>query len=237
MAVAHVQNPATYARSTGATSVNLSFGTTPTVGNRALVVAHQWSSGTKGISVPTDNQGNTYTEHVETSDAGDQRASHASAQISTASGTFTVTQGFASTSWCAVMILEKSGIDHSSPVVTTNGSNGSSTTASSGSVTPNSADDLCIASVSHEGTAATITVVAGSNFTQRVEIEDFSSGQPSNIAERQATGAQQCQWTLSSTAGWIASICVYKASGGAVSRLPINNILINYMHPVARLGL
>ena len=210
--VTYVSRASAYARSNGASSINISFPATPTVGNRAVVVAHQWSSGTKGINVPTDNQGgsNTYAEHIEASDGGNQRTAISSAEIVAASGTFTVTQTFASSSWCAVMLLEYSGVDHSSPTVgTAQGSGTGTSVATSTSVTPVSADDMILGAMSHEGTNQTMTPTNGGS--TRVEIESGTGGQPSSISEEQSTGAQTVTFTLSTSQSWIVAAAVLRA--------------------------
>jgi hypothetical protein len=113
-----------------------SFSTLPTVGN--LIVVFQFKFST--IAVPTDNQGNTYTEIIERNDALSDYVSASYTKVVTSSGTFTITPP-AST---GMFMMEISGWD--------------GTTVLDGSAT----------SAAHASTAAPWTMDADTNITTSI---------------------------------------------------------------------
>jgi hypothetical protein len=146
------------------TSVSVAYSNAQTAGN-LNIVAVGWGDTTSSISSVTDTKGNNYTRAVgPTSNTGLQQAIYYAKNI--AGGSNTVTVKFnQSAAYPDVRILEYSGLNPTSPLDVTAAGTGNGTSASSGSATTTSANELIFGAGTTAGTAFT---APGSGFTTRI---------------------------------------------------------------------
>jgi hypothetical protein len=146
------------------TSVSVAYTTAQTAGD-LNIVAVGWGDTTSAISSVTDSKGNTYTRAVgPTANTGLQQAIYYAKSIAAGSNTVTVSFNQAA-AYPDIRILEYKGLNPTSPLDVTAAGAGNGTSASSGSATTTSANELIFGSGTTTGTAFT---AAGSGFTTRV---------------------------------------------------------------------
>jgi hypothetical protein len=144
------------------TGNSASFSTLPLVGNFIVVVSSSYSTGSQ-VLTPTDNQSNSYT--VYTAVQGNVRVSIAIAEVSTSSGTFTVTTSFPTAVSGVWVAFEVEGIQTSGALDAqqSNGSSGTSisslSTGSTGTLAQ--ASEIAIAVVGADGWPDTDTNTSG----------------------------------------------------------------------------
>jgi len=209
----------TVAQVNAASSISVSFGSTPGSGSGRLciVTVDEWNGGTPtGPTGYTDNQSppNTYTEHIEGTDYYKQRAGLASAPIATASGTFTVTVNLTDTaSWGGLSIHEYSGMNTSSSRCSTSNSNYAVMALGGGTYTGPTISPATnatnVAFLSHDNIERTLTPDAA--WTQRAEQEASSAGEPQNVMEKIGAGSQTPVWTYGSATSTANAIAVVGA--------------------------
>jgi hypothetical protein len=146
------------------TSVSVAYTTAQTAGD-LNIVAVGWGDTTSAISSVTDSKGNIYTRAVgPTATTGLQQAIYYAKSIAAGSNTVTVTFNQAA-AYPDIRILEYKGLNPTSPLDVTAAGAGNGTSASSGSATTTSANELIFGSGTTTGTAFT---APGSGFTTRV---------------------------------------------------------------------
>jgi hypothetical protein len=212
MAIAHVQS-ATIVEGANVSSIQASFASPPADGNFLVVAVSAWNGGTEAISSVTDNQsGNTYSLAVSQARPGDGKLFlYHCPNVNHDSGTFTITVTFGGSGYYgSVAILEYSGVATSSPLDTTNSGSGTSTTPSSGSVSP-TGTCLYLGAVYP---AVTTTITADGGWTQRQELE---SGEALSVIEQVTSGSLTAGWTLGSSGGWAALIAAFDEAAGAAA--------------------
>ena len=125
MAVSVVQTKVGVGSSTK--SLNITFDSTPTVGNKVVVLLSDPTTGNPAFTA-SDNQSNTYTERQNPIHSSTSRQVFIwDAEIDTASGTFTVTTSYTagSNSNFVVAIIEISGAATGGPEASDNDEDGS----------------------------------------------------------------------------------------------------------------
>lgn len=205
----------------GAADASLSFDTLPTVGNTIVVVAATYAGNLASGSV-TDNQSHTYTQRgkIEAdsgTDNGDLSQYHTT--VVNSSGTFTVTINPDGSSvdmtWLIMEISGRAASPYDTAVTAQAAT--TSTTASTGNITPSEANCLLVAALSHTSTDTPLTETM-SGCTLIDEIEGGSSYMPLSVIVKLQTTAttEAATWTIGSSVEWICDVVSYKAaaSGG-----------------------
>jgi hypothetical protein len=144
-------------------SVAVAYGKKQTAGDLNIVVVG-WGDNTSTISSVTDSLGNTYSRAVgPTSTSGLQQSIYYAKNIVGGNNTVKVTFNQAA-AYPDVRILEYSGLSTSSPLDVTAAAVGSGSSASSGSATTTSGNELIFGA----GTSDNFFSGAGSGFTSRI---------------------------------------------------------------------
>jgi len=218
MAIAHVQTP-TPVELSNVTSIGKTFTSTPVVGNYIFVFVGAWTSaGTAPtITSVTDNKGNSYSLARQQSviNIAGSRANVwiYYAKVATATATFTVTVNFSASVLPTLGISEFSGVKATSPLdASNNGGTGSSTSASSGSITP-TGTCLYLGQVGHAGSGTTTPSTSGS-WAQLVEIDENNDSQVQNIAYVIGSGAKSETWTIPNSAWGAQAVAFQEESAG-----------------------
>jgi hypothetical protein len=212
----------------GVTSISFSFTGTPTVGN-AIIVAIECGGGT--VSSVTDNQGNTYSSKLQSTLTGGpwQAAIYECPNVTTSSGTFTITVNFSGATWGAGGAIEVSGLDTAGTLDKT-GSVNTATNSTAPSVTASAAntntDDLVVA-VFSSATGSGTNTITGPN-TGYTSIFSHGDGNLSNSGAGgykilSAGETSSAAWTQNQSSGYAAVIATFKVAGssaisGAVSQ-------------------
>lgn len=186
-------------------------GTTPvttpainTTGANLIVIGVAWENTTPAIS---DNQSNTYTL-VASQNSGTGLGAcslyYCSSPITSASHTFTSTNGTDPT----IFVQAFSGAATSSPLDRHNSANTSGSTIQPGSVTPSVANELLVAvAQASSGGGQTLNSVSG-GFT----ITDSGSGGPSSFASglayliQTSAGTANPTFTFSAANTWLSAV-------------------------------
>jgi hypothetical protein len=183
-------------------SVAVAYVNPQTAGN-LNIVAVGWGDTTSLISSVKDSKGNTYTlAMLPIKNAPLQQSIYYAKNIVGGSNTVTVKFSQAA-AYPDVRILEYSGLDPTSPLDVTAAAPGSGPSASSGSATTTSANELIFGA----GTTAHHFTAAGSGFKQRV-INIYG-----NIAEDQVVSSIGSNAaTATNSAGlWVMQMATFKA--------------------------
>jgi hypothetical protein len=192
---------------TGETSVSAAYSNGQTAGN-LNIVAVGWGDSVSAISSVTDTKGNTYTRAAgPTSNTGLQQSIYYAKNIAGGSNTVTVKFNQAA-AYPDVRILEYSGLDTGSPLDVTAAAVGNGTSASSGSATTASANELIFGAGSTTGTAFT---APGAGFNTRI-INIYG-----NLAEDEmGSGAGSYAATATNSGGyWVMQMATFKASASS----------------------
>lgn len=213
-------------RVAGANSDTASFGALPAVNNHIIGGLAGWSNdpSDNGLDNFTDNQGNTYTRHINPKSVTNQcYAGGSSAKVATSSGTFTVginlTAG--TNNYVAWNASEFSGLDTSS-WFDQSGINDSTTgdanaTAAGANAT---ADGLAVGvcSVNNGDSDINIDDTPPSGYTNLAYYNDGSSiigySMVYRIYSSSETSAVQWVHDNTSQTGWAAGVMTFKAAGG-----------------------
>ena len=189
------------------TSVSVAYSNAQTAGN-LNIVAVGWGDTISAISSVTDSKGNTYTRAVgPTSNTGLQQAIYYAKNIASGSNTVTVKFNQAA-AYPDVRIVEYSGLDPTSPLDVTAAGTGNGTSASSGSATTTSANELIFGAGSTTGTAFT---APGSGFTTRI-VNIYG-----NLAEDKMVSSTGSNAATATNSGgyWIMQMATFKASASS----------------------
>ena len=184
--------------------VSVTYGNAQTAGDLNIVVVG-WGDNTSTISSVTDSLGNTYSRGVgPTSTSGLQQSIYYAKNIAGGNNTVTVTFNQAA-AYPDVRILEYSGLSTSSPLDVTAAAVGSGSSASSGSATTTSGNELIFGA----GTSDNFFSGAGSGFTKRI-INLYG-----NIAEDKVVSSigGYAATAINSSGGWVMQMATFKAAG------------------------
>lgn len=172
------------------TSLSVSFGSLPAVGDVVVVFGANGDDGDvkNGLTlVVTDNQGtghgNGYTRlQMNPTGSGSQpRVSMWCAPVTTSSGTFTVTETADSNLVPGIMVLEYSGtscnLDRWAEAV------GATSPYNCGSITTVNPKDLVLVAITAGGSTGTVTFTTPTGFTSRVSQTSAAAGVVAAIAD------------------------------------------------------
>ena len=196
---------------TSTATISATYNSAQTAGNMN-VVAIGWDSSFITLKTLTDSKGNSYKLAVSYVDSTGitQAIYYAPNIVAAAAGANRVTATLsASTDWPDLRILEYSGVN---TLDKTASAKGTTTTASSGSVTTTQADELLFGAVYTYGT----TNGPGSGYTSRVVTGD------SDLAEDEvvfATGLYSAKASMNGQE-WVAQLATFYWSGG-VGTVPL----------------
>src|SRR6266513_1988056 len=196
---------------TSTATISATYNSAQTAGNMN-VVAIGWDSFSITLKSLTDSRGNSYKLAVSYVDSTGipQAIYYAPNIVAAAAGANTVTATLsASTDWPDLRILEYSGVN---TLDKTASAKGTTTTASSGSVTTTQADELLFGAVFTYGT----TNGPGSGYTSRVVTAD------SDLAEDEVvftTGLYSAKASMDGQE-WVAQLATFYSSGTGGTTLP-----------------
>jgi len=198
----------TYVRGEGAqssdgSSVSASFGATPTAGNTVIVAVGVYDEVLIDGDV-TDNQGNTYTNVAQFTNAGQVSTAFYICNNVSASGTFTITCSPGAATYPAIAISEWSNVNNGAVTTDTSGATGTGTAVSAGVLTsPTSGYVLGIMTHS-DGTSPTLT--AEGTYTLKYEAETSSgNGMPISFIVKSSSTDETPAWTAGSSVVWACS--------------------------------
>src|SRR6266567_72668 len=196
---------------TSTATISATYNSAQTAGNMN-VVAIGWDSSFITLKTLTDSKGNSYKLAVSYVDSTGitQAIYYAPNIVAAAAGANRVTATLsASTDWPDLRILEYSGVNR---LDKTASAKGTTTTASSGSVTTTQADELLFGAVYTYGT----TNGPGSGYTSRVETGD------SDLAEDEVVFTTGLYTAKASMDGqeWVAQLATFYSSGTGGTTLP-----------------
>ncbi len=190
---------------TASAAVTVTYPVAQTAGNLNVVVVG-WNDTTSTVSTVGDSQGNNYALAIgPTTGTGLRQSIYYAAGIKAGSNTVTVRFSQAAR-YADIRVLEYSGVDPANPVDVTAGTAGSGTTASSGSATTKSANDLIFGA----GTTAWVFSRAGAGFISRI-----ITSPDGDIAEDETVGTTgSYSATAPNSAGnWAMQMVAFRASG------------------------
>lgn len=202
-----------------------SFSVTPTVGRHVIVMVAVWHASTAGCSSITDNQSNTYTEHVDARGEGASTAAVCiySAKITTSSGTFTVTVNGSANSYWEWAMLEVSGLDGTTWFDKAGSNTG--TTTGDGNATasaPNSQDNMfVVAAMAITGTDALAFGTPATGYTEIAVQNNGSATVGHQSAYKSVSAAETSSVTFDHSQTdqqfWAAGVATFIATGGAAA--------------------
>jgi hypothetical protein len=221
-----VQTTTTPARTASGTSQAASFGSLPAAGNAVLVLAFGSNGGASTNPSCSDNQGNTYTrdEVAQNGTNGPWCAIFRCLSVGTPSGTFTVTVGgLPSGTIIEVVGVEVSGLTGAAPAASAHAhSTGNSASPSSGTATPNGAQDFAVAVFAQDGTG-TDNFATPSGWTDLWKETSGTSFEFGEGVDRVLSGSANVSatWSKSASNVWAGAIACYAgaAAGGATAHL------------------
>jgi len=192
-------------------SVDVPFTAAQTAGNLNVVVVG-WSDTSSTIASVVDSTGNTYalaagpvsTPLPASSQPGVSQAIYYAKNI--VAGANTVTVNFnQNTAVQSIRIVEYSGLDITNPLDTSVGSSGTATTADSGTVTTNSANDLILGA----GTITTAFTGSGPGFTTQL-LNGFG-----DIVEdaKVTTTSGYASTAVLTTGSWVMQMAAFRQAG------------------------
>jgi len=208
MAVAFVQGPVA-SEVNGATTVNITFASTPAAGNLIVAAGTIWG-GNQTLSC-SDNKGNTYAEAVTRLQGTQLRAEINYAANIASSATFTVTMTASASTNMALGINEYSGADTVPLNLTNNNGAASGTAITAGSVSPSGTDLIFgVATLTAE-----TSLTAAATWTTRQDHDNSPDGANTQLSaiDKFATGAQNATWTGGSSTEWSAVVATFMAAG------------------------
>ena len=190
---------------TAAGSVAVTYSLAQTAGNLNVVVVG-WNDTTSTVSTVSDSLGNNYVLAIgPTTGTGLRQSIYYAAGIKGGSNTVTVRFNQAA-AYVDVRTLEYSGIDPARPLDGKAGAAGSGTTASSGTATTTSANDLIFGA----GMTTAHFSGAGTGFVSRI-----ITSPDADIAEDRtvsATGSYSAT-APNSSGNWVMQMVAFRASG------------------------
>jgi hypothetical protein len=207
-----------------------SFGTLPAAGNMIVVLVSGWHNGsTFNVTAVTDNQGNTYTRVVDSTNVGGCKAEiwHCPS-IGSPSGTFTITidPADASANYLEWVAVEVSGQAISPADRNAENTGTEATTATSGTTAALSqADEIVFALASLSSSDTTLNIGTPAGYTEISEQENSQATIGHHAAYKivASTAAVSAEWTydqVEESIDWGAVIATFRAATGAASSRP-----------------
>ena len=189
-------------------TVTVPFTSAQTAGN-LNVVAVGWNNTTSSVTSVSDSAGNTYAIAAPTRrGAGLSQAIYYAKNIrQSASNVVTVTLD-ASTPFVDVRAAEYSGLDPTNPFDVTASNAGTSATATSGTATTTSANELIVGA----GMTSGAFTSSAAGFTTRI----ITTPDTDILGDRvvNATGAYSSGGSQSGSANWVMQMATFRAAGG-----------------------
>jgi len=194
-----------------ATSLAGSFPTISTGGDLLVLTASVYSGATNRITSVTDSAGNTWTE-VSAFDSSGHYSDGEIWYAANAKATTTVTVHVASATTISFEILEFSGVATSAPLDASAGASNTGTSASSGSATPSSANELAVGFVAGHGNSEALTPNAAGYTTepQQTSTGTNTVSVVSGYEVLPTTGATAFSATFGSAMYWAAGVAIFK---------------------------
>jgi hypothetical protein len=192
---------------TASGSVAVTYPVAQTAGNLNVVVVG-WNDTTSTVSMVSDSLGNNYALAIgPTTGTGLRQSIYYAAGIKAGGNTVTVRFNQAAV-YVDIRALEYSGLDPANPLDVKAGAAGSGTTASSGSATTTSANDLIF------GAGMTIArfTAAGAGFVSRI-----ITSPDADIAEDKSvsTTGSYSATAPNSSGSWVMQMVAFRASGSS----------------------
>lgn len=206
------------------TTVNCSFGSTPTVGTLIVATCNYYNFNSTVTATLTDNQTNSYTRRAAIENTAHYEASIHDAVAATSSGTFTLTCTLSEASYMIVHIYEVSG-NSASPFDQT-GTNSSDASSASGTVSTAGAtttnDEIVFGSF---GSSTNNTATAGTDYTlgetsttatSCAAVTIVCSSDVYRIVTATGTQTPTIDWSPAAGSGYGAVVATYaQAAAGA----------------------
>ena len=194
---------------TSQTTVTVAYTLAQTTGDLNVVVVG-WNDSTATVKSVTDTKGNTYAvapAPVVQTGIATQTIYYAKNIVAAAAGANTVTVTFSTAAVFAdIRIGEYSGLDPANPLDVAVGSQGNSTTSSSGPVTTTNANDLLVGA----NLVQTTTNGAGAGFTSRM----ITNPDGDILEDRVVTATGSYSATAPISSGqWVMQIVAFRAAG------------------------
>ena len=220
MALAFVRNIGLSSHSNVGATASKSFAALPAVGNLITVRVTGWHNSNYTATVPTDNQGNTYTQRATQANSNSKtRVYLYDTVVATSSGTFTIQLNNVQSSgnyinWTAV---EHSGASATPfDVAATATAAGATTTVTATTASTAQADELVVGvfGSAHNQPSDGISDPPTTGYTSRsvYQASDTIIGHESADKIVSATGAQSATWTYNSapSSGVCCAVATYK---------------------------
>jgi hypothetical protein len=225
VALAFVRNIGVSTHSNVGSTASKSFAALPAVGSIITVRVTGWNASNYTATVPTDNQGNTYTQRATQANANSRtRVYLYDCVVATSSGTFTVQLNNVQSSgnYIAWTAVEHSGA-HATPfdVAATGTGANLATSTSATTATTSQADELVVVVIGSANNISENYSDPPSGYTSRSVHQNSATviGHQSSDTIVSATGAQSVTWThaANTAGGSCCAIVTYKAAGGGGS--------------------
>jgi len=212
-------NRVNFQTSSSGSGANVSTTAGSHTGGNFIVAVVAWE-GSGTLSSVTDTAGNAYTLRTERRQVGAVAIQIAYAKNITGNASNSVTANFTGTiGFSSIRALQYSGIDTSAPADVEAGGNGSSTAATSGSVTTNLADELLINAAVNFGGGVTWSPTSP-------WVTEVNENNNCAVDERivSSTGSYSAAQTPSATTDWAIAFDSFKAAAGGGSDLNVSSI-------------
>ena len=214
-------------RAAGVTSLGIAFTSNVTAASLLVACPFGFSDTTFTIGVVDDNLNGPGTDYTESSERVWNATSRSVASIyyfpNSGAGACTVTCNASATVDLGMVVIEYSAMATVGPVDVTdaNGANNTGSTPTTADLITLNANDVLVASLTHDGgPAPTLTVEAG--WTLVDEEEDATSGTPWSVAEKflTATATDQHTWTVGDSVDSTMAFTAFKEAAGAADQEP-----------------
>jgi hypothetical protein len=194
-----------------ATSLAGSFLTSSTGGDLLVLTASVYSGSTNRITSVTDSAGNTWTE-VGAFDTSGHYSDGEIWYAANAKATTTVTAHVSSATTISFEIFEFSGVATSGPLDASAGASNTGTSASSGSATPSSANELAVGFVAGHGNSEAMILNAAGYTTepQQTSTGTNTASVVSGFKVLPTTGSTAFSATFGSAMYWAAGVAIFK---------------------------
>lgn len=224
----------------GSASPACSFGSLPSAGSCIVFGVASWKTSAHTHNSVADNQGGTYTQIGTTlgvaGGGGQIRLSlWKRDNISSPSGTFTVTLTASATCDARIIIAEYAGMA-TSTLDQSNTGTGTGTTASAALSATANADDVIVGLLTTNQAGTASMTEDGTNLPTLVrENEDNSANQAINMAQRvvSSTGTYTGSWAVGSS-DWLCVVAALKGAAAATKAHPPRRQPVRIWSRVAR---
>jgi hypothetical protein len=203
----------TLVQAAGSTTATVTLPQASTQGDLLVLSASVYTGATNNITSVTDTAGNTWTRIRAVSVSG-HNSDGEMWYSPNAHSTTAVTVHLGTTTNTAVEVQEFAGVATTSPLDVSAGTSNTSTSASSGTVTPAAANELMVGFVAGHGNAEAMTVNAAGFTTQPQQTTGASVASVVTGAKvLSAPSAQSFSATFPTAMYWASVIAAFKAAG------------------------